>query len=467
MLFNTDAGRALLARKGVARRRHRRARPLRVLVDLQRARRDQDGQAPRPRAGRRDHHGGHRRRRRCTRASGPSCWRRALRRRRSPTVDAAEVVRPAPRRRRHRRHHRLHRRATARGSSTSATTPGSSSRARRSSCSSSAVSQSFWRGLRRYLGVWDEMITEFNARVGRRDRRLALRRVRHGPSTSPRRPRVHVPARDADRSATTCCTRWTVGASSPSRSTTPTRSCASARASRGGRSPAPHGMTEAACVGPDPRTLADGFTVTPFARSPSLSGAIGADVWVKDETGNVGGSHKGRHLVTILLHLVAAESLRARRPGSRPPLAIASCGNAAIAAATLAPAGRRGRSTCSCRRGRRPEVLGLLESLGARDPPVPAAARPTRRATRPCCASARPSPPAPCRSACRARRTRCASTAGARSGGRSPTAGVGLDRVLVQVGGGALRGVHRMGARPRRAARRRADRRAARRWPER
>ena len=26
--------------------------------------------------------------------------------------------------------------------------------------------QSFWRGLRRYLGVWDEMITEFNARVG-------------------------------------------------------------------------------------------------------------------------------------------------------------------------------------------------------------------------------------------------------------------------------------------------------------
>jgi hypothetical protein len=25
--------------------------------------------------------------------------------------------------------------------------------------------QEFWRGLRRYLGVWDEMITEFNARV--------------------------------------------------------------------------------------------------------------------------------------------------------------------------------------------------------------------------------------------------------------------------------------------------------------
>jgi hypothetical protein len=25
--------------------------------------------------------------------------------------------------------------------------------------------QAFWRGLRGYLGVWDEMITEFNGRV--------------------------------------------------------------------------------------------------------------------------------------------------------------------------------------------------------------------------------------------------------------------------------------------------------------
>jgi len=26
-------------------------------------------------------------------------------------------------------------------------------------------SQEFWRGLRRYLGVWDEMISDFNAEV--------------------------------------------------------------------------------------------------------------------------------------------------------------------------------------------------------------------------------------------------------------------------------------------------------------
>jgi len=59
-------------------------------------------------------------------------------------------------------------------------------------------------------------------------------------------------------------------------------------------------------------------------------------VWVKDETGNVGGSHKARHLAGILLHLRAAELLGIAPTTQRPPLAIASCGNAAIAAATLA-----------------------------------------------------------------------------------------------------------------------------------
>ena len=56
-----------------------------------------------------------------------------------------------------------------------------------------------------------------------------------------------------------------------------------------------------------------GFRVTPFARSDALSDALGfttdGGVWVKDETGNVAGSHKARHLFTILLHLRAAELL--------------------------------------------------------------------------------------------------------------------------------------------------------------
>ena len=83
-----------------------------------------------------------------------------------------------------------------------------------------------------------------------------------------------------------------------------------------------------------------GFAPTPFGRSDSLSDSLGfvdgGGVWVKDETGGVGGSQKARHLLTILLHLRAAELL-GHLP-SRPPLAIASCGNAALAAATLARA---------------------------------------------------------------------------------------------------------------------------------
>lgn len=95
-----------------------------------------------------------------------------------------------------------------------------------------------------------------------------------------------------------------------------------------------HGMTEAACLALT-REVADGFAVTPFLPVAVLARDLGADVWVKDETGNVAGSHKARHLAGILLHLRAAEVL-GRAPGPRPPLAIASCGNAAIAAATLA-----------------------------------------------------------------------------------------------------------------------------------
>ncbi len=94
-----------------------------------------------------------------------------------------------------------------------------------------------------------------------------------------------------------------------------------------------HGMTETACAALT-HEVAHGFTITPFERSAALSDELGVSVWVKDETGNVAGSHKARHLVGILLHLRAAETLGLLT--ERPPLAIASCGNAALAAATLA-----------------------------------------------------------------------------------------------------------------------------------
>ncbi len=84
-----------------------------------------------------------------------------------------------------------------------------------------------------------------------------------------------------------------------------------------------------------------GFRRTPFVRHAALSDHFAmtdhGGVWVKDETHNVAGSHKARHLFSTLLHLRAAEEL-GLVPPTRPTLAIASCGNAAIAAATLAAA---------------------------------------------------------------------------------------------------------------------------------
>ena len=87
-----------------------------------------------------------------------------------------------------------------------------------------------------------------------------------------------------------------------------------------------------------------GFRVTPFAREDALSDALGfvasGGIWVKDETKNVAKSHKARHLFSELLHLLMVEKA-GRAPwtqNDRPSLAIASCGNAAIAAATLAAA---------------------------------------------------------------------------------------------------------------------------------
>jgi threonine synthase len=86
-----------------------------------------------------------------------------------------------------------------------------------------------------------------------------------------------------------------------------------------------------------------GFGRTPFRRDETLSARLGCTepggVWVKDETGNVAGSHKARHLMGVLLHLAVAERIGLADPARRPDLAIASCGNAALAAAVLASAG--------------------------------------------------------------------------------------------------------------------------------
>lgn len=83
-----------------------------------------------------------------------------------------------------------------------------------------------------------------------------------------------------------------------------------------------------------------GFRATPFAPAPALSRQLGcADdgmVWVKDETANVSGSHKARHLMGVMLYLQVLQ--RVTGTTDRSTLAIASCGNAALAAGVVARA---------------------------------------------------------------------------------------------------------------------------------
>lgn len=104
-----------------------------------------------------------------------------------------------------------------------------------------------------------------------------------------------------------------------------------------------------------------GFRVTPLTSQPSLAATIGLPtdrLWVKDDTGNVSGSHKGRHLFGTALHLAVAD-------GTDRELAIASCGNAALAAAVVAEAvGRPLRVFVPTWAD--PTVLSRIEHLGAR-----------------------------------------------------------------------------------------------------
>lgn len=106
-----------------------------------------------------------------------------------------------------------------------------------------------------------------------------------------------------------------------------------------------------------------GFRTTPLLRADELARRVGlgpsGTLWVKDETGNVAGSHKARHLMGILLHLLAAKQAAAR------PLAIASCGNAALAAAVLARAVEWPLQVY-IPPDAEPSVVTRLEALGAR-----------------------------------------------------------------------------------------------------
>jgi threonine synthase len=181
-----------------------------------------------------------------------------------------------------------------------------------------------------------------------------------------------------------------------------------------------------------------GFVETPFARSAALSDALGLSpdggVWVKDETGNVGGSHKARHLFEVLLYLEVAEAIGLADRRARPELAIASCGNAALAAALLAAAAERALRVL-VPIDADPSVLARLRELGAR---VEACAR-----------DGRPGDPTYRRLlelleggaipfTCQGNLNGLAVEGGETLGWEIASTGTTLDRLVVQVGGGAL-----------------------------
>ncbi len=106
-----------------------------------------------------------------------------------------------------------------------------------------------------------------------------------------------------------------------------------------------------------------GFRVTPFTPDARLASALGvSSLWVKDETVNVAGSHKARHLAGLMIWL---EVLRELGESDDPaPLAIASCGNAARAAAVIARAASR-RLRVFVPRNTDAGLVEELELLGA------------------------------------------------------------------------------------------------------
>ncbi len=110
-----------------------------------------------------------------------------------------------------------------------------------------------------------------------------------------------------------------------------------------------------------------GFRATPLV---DLTAGLGlGPVVAKVETANVSGSHKARHLFGLLLRLLIDEAAGGRAgaggaPGDGRPLAIASCGNAALGAAMVAAsAGRTLRVFVPT--DANPLVVARLDALGA------------------------------------------------------------------------------------------------------
>lgn len=185
-----------------------------------------------------------------------------------------------------------------------------------------------------------------------------------------------------------------------------------------------------------------GFRVTPFGERTALSIGTGSEepggVWVKDETTNVSGSHKGRHLMGLLIWLEVAERVGLVAEGDRP-LAIASCGNAALAAGVLARAAGK-QLDVFVPTWAQQSVVGRLKELGARVHVVArsggVAGDPTYLRLQEAIEAG--SIPFTCQGSDNGLTIEGGLTTSYEMADVLHRAGEGLDRVTIQVGGGAL-----------------------------
>ncbi len=173
-----------------------------------------------------------------------------------------------------------------------------------------------------------------------------------------------------------------------------------------------------------------GFAETPLWQTRS-------GVWIKDERANVAGSHKGRHLMGVMIWLEIAR--RIDPATARRRLAIASCGNAALAAAVLARAGERELDVFVPDTASR-AIVARLEELGAR---VTRCARVAGEKGDPAYlrfreAVAAGALPFTCQGTENGLVIEGGQTLGWELAAQLAARGVTLDRLFVQVGGGAL-----------------------------